>query len=328
LKTATTLQPMLSTALDTLNPRARDYARASKSTNTLDAYAAAWEDFAEYCRNHRLAPLPADPGTLANYLAFLADGEQRTATIQLKLAAISHRHRINHLPSPTKNEHVKAVMAGIRRKLGKPSEKKKPLSLANLRALVGTLAEDLSGRRDRAVILVGWAGAFRRSELVALDVGDVETSDRLVIRIRKSKTDQTGAGTVKVIPVLADPSLSPSLALRAWLTASGVTEGPLFRAVDQWGHLGARRLSDRSVALIIKSAASAAGLDPALFAGHSLRSGFITQAAGAGVQSRDIMAQTGHKSETVMRGYIQDAGLGASAAVRAAFGAEDDPRKW
>src|SRR5205823_4300977 len=162
---------------------------------------------------------------------------------------------------------------------------------------LGALGDDLTAYRDRAIILVGWAGAFRRSELVALDVADIDLSHRLVIRVRRSKTDQEGKGLLKVIPPLADKDVCPLVALRRWLSAAEISAGPLFRSVDQWSHVRTSRLSSKSVALIVKAAATRAGLDAASFAGHSLRSGFITEAASAGVESRDIMAQTGHKSE-------------------------------
>lgn len=318
MKTTTALQTTPSAAPLAPNSRARDYARASKSENTLDAYDAAWSDFNDYCADKHRQPLPATPETLIDYITFLAEG-QRVSTIELKLAAIAYRHRLNRLPSPTEDEHLRAVIAGIRRELGVAPEIKQPVTLTDLRAMVAALPDTLTGQRDRAVILIGWAGAFRRSELVALDVGDVQLAQRLTIRVRKSKTDQEGAGMVKVIPPLADQSVCALVALRAWLAASGIKDGPLFRSVDQWGHIRQSRLSDKTIALIVKAAAISIGMDPGRVAGHSLRSGFISEAASAGVESRNIMAQTGHKTEAVMRAYIQDAGLGATAAVKAAF---------
>jgi integrase len=212
-------------------------------------------------------------------------------------------------------------MAGIRRTLGARSAKKAPILLAELRAMVAACdTGGLQGKRDRALLLVGWAGAFRRSELVALDVGDLSFSGGVKLTLRRSKTDQEGAGMVKVIPSIEELELDPVRALRAWIEAAGIRSGPVFRRVDRWGRVASGRLTGRAVAIVVKRLAQQAGLDPRGFSGHSLRSGFTTAAASAGVESRDIMAQTGHRSEAVMRGYIQDAGLGASVAVRAAFG--------
>lgn len=301
-----------------LKQEALALAAASKSAGTVYVYTHAWPDFLEFCADHSVESLPAQSATVAAYLTWLARGQQ-VSTIQVKLAAIQHFHALAYAPDPTAAPEVKAVMAGIRRTLGTAPDKKAPVTLTDLRAMVGALPATLAGTRDRALILVGWAGAFRRSELVALDVADIELSRRLVIHVRRSKTDPEGKGMVKVIPPLADKDVCPLVNLRRWLSAAEIASGPLFRAVDQWGHVRARRMSGKSVANIVKAAAARAGLDADLFAGHSLRSGFITEAAGAGVPSRDIMAQTGHKSETVMRGYIQDAGLGAMAAVEAAF---------
>ena len=212
-------------------------------------------------------------------------------------------------------------MAGIARELGTRPSKKAPVTLADLRAVVGALpADSLAGKRDKALLLLGWAGAFRRSELVALDVADVRLNGDLRVIVRRSKTDQEAAGQVKVIPPIDDKALCPVEAVRAWLQAANLKSGPVFRGVDKWGRLRAERLTGQSVSLILKAAATSAGLQENDFAGHSLRSGFITEAAKADAESRDIMAQSGHKSESVMRGYIQDAGLGAKRAVRAAFG--------
>jgi len=319
-----------------LRRKGLDYARRSKSKRTKQIYTAAWADFREFCEMTQASPLPATSAGVAAYVVHLAE-EQKVSTIQLKLAAIAEAHQVAHAPDPTKDVDVKLLMAGIRRELGTAPDKKAPVLREQLEAMVNALPPTLAGTRDKAIILIGWAGAFRRSELVGLDVDDVRvTRDRLTLRVRRSKTDPEGKGLTKTIPVLdpaergatpqsgaqagsSDP-LDPARALRAWLAASGITSGPLFRAIDRWGHVRKTRLTDKAVALIVKAAARRAGLDPEKFAGHSLRSGFITEAASAGVLSRDIMAQTGHKSERVMQGYIQDAGVGAASAVRAAFG--------
>ena len=185
--------------------------------------------------------------------------------------------------------------------------------------MVGTLDDRLIGVRDRALLLVGFAGAFRRSELVALDVDDMaDTTDGLVVTIRRSKTDQEGAGEQIGIPYGSDPATCPVRSYRAWLDASGVTSGPVFRAVTRHGRMSDRRLGDAAVADVVKRCARVAGLDPCQFAGHSLRAGLITSAAEAGVAERDIMRQSRHKSVPVMRRYIRGATVwqaNAAAAV-------------
>jgi integrase len=164
--------------------------------------------------------------------------------------------------------------------------------------------------RDRALVTLGWLGAFRRSELVALDVGDVRFTDEgLIVRLATSKTDQEGQGVEKGIPYAGNPATCPVRSLRAWLEAARLESGPLFRPVTRHGQLGERRLSDRAVALVVKRLAARAGLEPAVFAGHSLRAGFATTAAQRGKSLDAIMRQTGHKSERVARGYIRHATL-------------------
>lgn len=309
-----------------LSDKAKRYARKSRADNTLRTYKAAWAEFEHYAAQQGEPAMPAGPGTVIEYIVALAEAGAKVSTISVKLAAIAWAHRAHAQPDPTVYEAVRAVMAGIRRDKRIAPQKKAPVTLDELRAMVGTLDPSTpAGKRDRALLLVGFAGAFRRSELVALDVADVRLNGTLKITVRQSKTDQDGAGMVKTIPAIDDPDLDPATAMRAWLDASGIKSGAVFRQIDRWGNLRESRLTSQSVALVVKNAAKRAGLDWRAFSGHSLRSGFITEAAGAGVESRDIMSQTGHKSEAVMRGYIQDAGKGASRAVRAAFGQGDAP---
>jgi site-specific recombinase XerD len=285
---------------------ARKYVKASKAHNTQRAYNAAWKEFTTFCDERGLCALPASPDAVIAYATWLAEKGIRPATIQVKLAGISFAHRTAHQQDPTGAEDVKVVMAGIRRELGTAPSKKAPVTLDDLCLMVATIdTTTLSGKRDKALLLLGWAGAFRRSELVALDMADLQIN---------------GAVKVKVIPPIDDLALDPVRALRSWLDAAGITSGAVFRKVSKGDVVSEARLTSQSVALIVKDLAKRAKLDWRSMAGHSLRSGFVTQCAMAGVESRDIMAQTGHKSEAVMRGYIQDAGRGAMGAVRAAFG--------
>jgi integrase len=201
-------------------------------------------------------------------------------------------------------------MEGVRRSLGTAPAQKAAATVDIVRQMVDGLGEDVQGLRDRALLLVGFAGAFRRSELVGLDVEDVAfTSNGLVILLRRSKSDQEGVGHKKGLPYGSSPATCPVRALRAWLDASGVAEGPIFRGVDRHGNIKASRLSPRTVALVVKRVAEAAGLDPTEFAGHSLRAGLATSAAAAGVSERIIMQQTGHRSVQMVRRYIREGSL-------------------
>lgn len=176
--------------------------------------------------------------------------------------------------------------------------------------MVETLGDDLKGKRDRALILLGFAGAFRRSELVGLTVADVQfTNDGLVVKLQHSKTDQEGMGETKGIPYGSIPATCPVRALRAWVDAAGMTEGPLFRPISRWGQLQPKPLSGHAVAVIVKQLAEAAGYDGATFSGHSLRAGLATAAAAAGVAYHSIKKQTGHKSDQVLQRYIRDGSL-------------------
>ena len=215
---------------------------------------------------------------------------------------------------------MRLVFQGIRREKGSAQEGKAPAVTADVRAMVAMLSPtSLLGRRDRALLLVGFAGAFRRSELVALDMADVAfTGDGLVITIGRSKTDQEGAGRKVGLPYGSHPATCPVRALRTWLDATRIAEGPVFRYVDRHGNVARGRLSDKAVALVVKRCALAAGLDPRQYAGHSLRAGLATAAAQADVSERAIMAQTGHKSLPMVRKYIRDGSLfrnNAAAAV-------------
>jgi site-specific recombinase XerD len=306
--------------LDTIADAAQDFARAAKAANTLKAYRNDWDDFFSWCGLHRLEPLPAAPQTVALYLTDLSK-THKVSTLYRRLSGISQAHQAaGHQPSPTRDPQVRLVFQGIRRTLGAAPDQKNPAITAEVRAMVETLELDtLSGARDRALLLVGFAGAFRRSELVSLDVADVTfSSEGLVVQLRRSKTDQEAIGRKVGLPFGSNPLTCPIRALRDWLSRAGVARGPIFRPVDRHGNVKPRRLSDQSVALIVKRCAHDAGLDANNYAGHSLRSGLATAAAMADVSERSILAQTGHKSLPVVRRYIRDGSLfrrNAAAAV-------------
>ena len=311
-ETALVVRP--ATGLAGLVDLARDaaaFAGKGKAASTRKAYASDVAAFTAWCAAAGLPALPADPATVGMYMAQLATtGGRKVATINRALVAISQEHQRARLESPTKHPAVLEVMRGIRRTLGTRQTQKAALSVPELRAMLATLPDDLAGLRDRALLLVGFAGAFRRSEIVALEVEDVAfEEDGARITVRRSKTDQEGAGREVGLPRGSDRATCPVRALRDWLEAAGVTKGPIFRAVDQHGHVRASGLSVQSVALVVKRAATATGLEAGRFAGHSLRAGLATAAAKAGKSTSAIMRQTGHRSEAMVRRYIRAATL-------------------
>jgi integrase len=286
----------------------------------LRVYRYALREFEHFAQQRGAQALPASPSTVIEYLTALADAGAKVSTIEVKLAAIAWAHRTGGQPDPTVCEPVKAVMAGIRRELRRAPSKREPVTLDKLEAMLETLPDDLAGKRDRALLLLGFAGAFRRSELVALDVADLSIgTDKLRVVVAQSKTDQEGEGQNKTIPRIGG-DLCPVEALEDWLDAAGIRSGAIFRRVGRWGNVRDDRLTSQSVALVVKGAAKAAGLDWRSYSGHSLRRGFITEAMDGGASDSDVMQQTGHASQRVMRSYRQDTGAGASRAVRAAFG--------
>jgi len=303
-----TASAAVAATLAAIEAQARAYAREAKSANTRRAYASDWADFAGWCQAHGLTPLPAAPATVALYLTSAAE-RLKTSTMGRRLTAISQAHRAADHPSPTKSATVRAVAAGIRRTKGTAQQGKAAAVTDEVRLMVAGLPATRRGRRDRALLLLGFAGAFRRSELVALDVADVEEKpEGLVVTLRRSKTDQEGAGRTVGIPYGGHPPSCPVRALRAWLADSGIVEGALFRGVKNDGTL-LGRLSDKGVARVVQRRAQAVGLDPARYGGHSLRAGLATAAAAAGKSERAIMAQTGHKSSAMVRRYIRSGEL-------------------
>lgn len=292
-----------------LGDDARDYLAASRAENTTRAYRTGWAQFDEWCGRHERTSLPAEPETVALYVADLA-ARRKPATIDARLAAISAAHRAAGHESPTKAEAVRLVRRGARRKVGTAQRRVRPVRVEELRAMVAHCGDHPAGYRDRALLLVGFAGALRRSELVALEVDDVtESADGLTLRLRRSKTDQEGAGRLVGVPYGSNPATCPVRAWRRWREVSGIATGPAFRPVDRKGRVGANRLGDGSVAAIVKRHAAAAGIDPESVAGHSLRAGLATAAAEAGVPERIIAATTGHKGTAMLRRYIREGSL-------------------
>jgi integrase len=295
--------------------RASEFLHQSKSRNTIRAYQADWSHFEGWCRQHLQTSLPALPDTVALYVSDLAS-THKTATITRRISAISQAHQIAGLETPTKTSRVRLVLAGIRRAKGTAQTAKTPVLVDDLRKMIACLPEGLMGIRDRALLLIGFSGAFRRSELIALNVGDAAfTREGLVITIRRSKTDQESEGRKIGIPYGAHLETCPIRSLKDWIERSGIVEGPIFRPINRHGKIASFRLSAAAVGEIVKRYAAAVGLNASDFSGHSLRSGLATSAAMAGASERSIMNQTGHRSLNMVRRYIRDGSLFRENAV-------------
>jgi site-specific recombinase XerD len=287
----------------------REFIRASKAENTLRGYQSDWNDFCQWCEDRRVAPLPALPETVAAYIADCA-GRLKVGSIQRRLNALAEAHKAVGVESPTQSAMVTNTMKGIRRTKGTTPVQKSAALTDDIRAMVEVADAGVIGSRDRALILLGFAGAFRRSELVALDVADCSFSnDGLTITLRRSKTDQEGQSRKVGIPYGSNPDTCPVRTVQGWLELAGIAGGPLFCSITRHGQVQPERLSAIDVARVVKKLARRAGLDPARFAGHSLRAGHATSAAIAGASERSIMNQTGHRSVQMVRRYIRDGSL-------------------
>ena len=288
---------------------AREYMAGAKAEATKRAYSADWSDFSAWCSVRGAAALPASTEAVVLYLTELS-ATHKVSTLVRRLSAISQAHQVAGFESPTRSAVVRTLMAGIRRAKGTAPMAKAPTLTEDIRAMLATLPAGLTGTRDRALLLTGFAGAFRRSELVSLNYADVEFNSRgVVLTLRRSKTDQEGHGRKVALPYGSTFETCPMRSLQAWLEESGITQGPLFRPINRHGQMQPDRLSGFAVSLIVKRCVAAAGLDASKYSGHSLRSGFATAAAIAGASERAIMNQTGHQSTKMVRRYIRDGNL-------------------
>lgn len=294
-------------SLDELLDEAREFLDASLSPNTKRAYAIDLREFRYWCTKHGVSWLPAEPRTLAAYLAFLAK-THKISSIQRKLAAISVAHRMsNQEANPVRDFAVKQTLEGIKRTKRTAPTQKQPTVTLQIREMVGEIPPTLLGLRDRALLLICFAGAMRRSEVVALDIEDLALcKEGLVITIRRGKTDQHGEGRKVGICFGDHEETCPVKALTSWLKTAKIDSGPLFRPV-QWGRVGPERLSDKAVARMVKNYGSAVGLDSKKYSGHSLRSGLVTSAIQAGVDPLDVQRHSGHASLDMLKRYIRDA---------------------
>jgi site-specific recombinase XerD len=280
----------------------RAYLAAEKSESTRRGYGSDWTDFTTWCEATSEIPLPATPIGVAKYLSQLADGGKKVSTIERRVAAIRYAHKSAGHEPPTNAEGVKAVMRGIRRTKGRKRTRKAPATAELITRLLALFPDTLAGHRDKAIVLVCFAAALRRSELVDLKVNDIEWRPKgIVLQIRRSKTDQEGRGAE--IPIPRGSKLQPVAALSAWLEASSLTDGPIFREVDRHGRVGAKALTGRSVARIVKRAIRAIGLDEKIYSGHSMRAGFVTTSLENGVDLLKIMGITRHTDVNTLREY-------------------------
>jgi site-specific recombinase XerD len=292
-----------------LPSQVREFIRASKAENTIRGYRSDWREFCTWNESRNLRPLPALPETIAAYIADCAS-RLKVGSIQRRLNAIAEAHKAVGLESPTHSAIVRNTMKGIRRTLGTAPTQKVPTLTDDIRTMIGATDSGVIGLRDRALILLGFSGAFRRSELVGMSAEDCTFGkDGLTINLRRSKTDQTGEGRKIGIPYGSNPDTCPVRTVQAWIEQAGIITGPLFRSINRHGRIQSSGLSGIDVARIVKKLAERAGLDAAKYAGHSLRAGHATSAAIAGASERSIMNQTGHRSVQMVRRYIREGSL-------------------
>lgn len=296
-------------ALQLLDNRAADYASKSRAEATVKAYTTDFTHFTNWCEQHGLDSLPATPETVTRYITHLAE-DRRPSTITRRLSSISIVHKTLGHPSPTSAPAVHDVMTGIRRTLGTATAEARPISLGDLHTMLAHTPPTTIGLRDRAVLLVGFAGGLRRSEIVATNVEDLDEREQgLAVRIRRSKTDQEARGREVALPYATHDHTCPVRAIAAWRSHADIDDGPLFRSVDRHGNVAPTRLSAQAVNLIVKRAAERADIVTPHLSGHSLRAGFATTAAANGATERAIANQTGHRSMNVLRGYIRRGSL-------------------
>ena len=273
----------------------------SKSANTLRAYQADFKDFSAFCAKNGLSSMPTEPKILSLYLTHLSS-TSKFSTLKRRIASISVFHKIKGYYLDTKHPLIMENLHGIKRVKGSNQKSKKPILINELKLIINAIVEanqsEIKKIRDKALILIGFSGGFRRSELVNIEHEDIEfVNEGVKIFIKRSKTDQSGEGMIKAIPYFDNKSFCPVISLKDWINYSETNSGKIFD------------ISDKSVALIIKKYTSLSGLDPNRYSGHSLRSGFATSTAESGAEERNIMAMTGHKTTQMVRRYIQEANL-------------------
>ena len=286
----------------------------SKANNTVRAYKSDFRDFGLFCAQNGFKSLPSEPKIVSLYLTHLSTQDIKISTLKRRLVSIGVIHKLKGHYLDTKHPIIIENFTGIKRRKGSVQKGKKPLLISNLKIIINVIDEfnneDITKFRDRSIILMGFSGGFRRNEIVSLDFDDLDfVTEGLKINLKKSKTDQFGEGSVKGLPYFDNSHYCPVVSLKNWIGISKISSGPLFRRFCKGSKLSENRLTDQTVALLIKKYLKLAGIDNKNYSGHSLRSGFATSAAEAGVEERNIMSMTGHKSPEMVRRYIRDANL-------------------
>ena len=288
--------------------------QSSKAINTVRAYKSDFKDFGLFCAQNGFKTLPSEPKIVSLYLTFLSTKEAKMSTLKRRLVSIGVIHKLKGFYLDTKHPSIIENIMGIKRRKGSIQKGKKPILISNLKVLIDVIDEkvneEIKKLRDRTIILIGFSGGFRRNEIVSLDYDDLDfVPEGVKIDIRRSKTDQFGEGSVKALPYFDNSKYCPVVSLKKWISISKINSGSLFRRFLKGSKLSEKRLTDQTVALLIKEYLQLAGIDSKNYSGHSLRSGFATSAAEAGAEERSIMAMTGHKSTEKVRRYIKEANL-------------------
>ena len=288
--------------------------QSSKANNTVRAYKSDFNDFGIFCAQNGFKSLPSEPKIVSLYLTHLSTKNAKMSTLKRRLVSIGVIHKINGHYLDTKHPSIIENIMGIKRRKGSFQRAKKPLLINSLKNIINVIdrqnKEEIKKLRDRSIILIGFSGGFRRNEIVSLDYDDLDfVKEGLKINIKRSKTDQFGEGFTKALPYFDSSQYCPVVSLKNWLEVSRITSGPLFRRFVKGSKLSENRLTDQTVALLIKEYLNLTGIDSKNYSGHSLRSGFATSAADSGVEERSIMAMTGHKSTEMVRRYIKEANL-------------------
>jgi site-specific recombinase XerD len=288
--------------------------KSSKANNTVRAYKSDFKDFGLFCAKNGFKSLPTEPKIVSLYLTYLSTKDAKISTLKRRLVSIGVIHKFKGHYLDTKHPAIIENIMGIKRRKGINQKGKKPILIKDLKILIDVIDQQknkvIKKLRDRSIILIGFSGGFRRNEIVSLDYDDLDfVTEGLKINLRRSKTDQFGEGTVKALPYFDSSQYCPVVSLKKWIDISKINSGSLFRRFSKGSKLSMNRLSDQTVALLIKEYLKLAGIDSKNYSGHSLRSGFATSAAEAGVEERNIMAMTGHKSTEMVRRYIKEANL-------------------
>ena len=303
----------LTTDLKSLHEATVNNLKSSKANNTLRAYKSDFKDFGAFCNKHGLNSLPTDPKIVSLYLTHLSKNS-KISTLRRRLVSISMVHKFKGHYLDTKHPIIVENLMGIRRVKGSLQKGKKPILISHLKSIINVINEqkikDIKKLRDKSIMLVGFGGGFRRTELVSIDHEDLEfVPEGLKITIKRSKTDQYGEGMIKGLPYFANEIYCPVKNLKNWLNISKIRTGPIFRRFSKGLSLTDKRLTDQSVVLLMKEYLNLAGIENKNFSGHSLRSGFATVAAESCADERSIISMTGHKTTQMVRRYIKEANI-------------------